>query len=177
VDRIASSRSSSESVGSEGTRGFDSLSGTEPGLGSQLRGDRRGGPAGQPGRPGGSSPRRLVAEVGGSQVEDREDFNARMRGYPARTAVSMTLFRQGTTRNISIKPVEYPNKPRGEPGLGSLGNPHSPGRWWNGDHYGSPWVIRVSSGPLSRRRDSQIKQSTYELNRRFQRVTGDRARL
>ncbi len=52
----------------------------------------------------------VVAEVSGSQVEDREDFNARMRGYPARTAVSMTLFRQGKTRNISITPVEYPSK-------------------------------------------------------------------
>jgi len=52
----------------------------------------------------------VVAEIGGSRVEDREDFNARMRGYPARASVSMTLFRQGASRTVSITSVQYPSK-------------------------------------------------------------------
>ncbi len=52
----------------------------------------------------------VIAEVGGSRVEDAEDFNARMHGYPARTAVSLTLFRQAASRTVSITPVQYPSK-------------------------------------------------------------------
>src|SRR5262245_27692372 len=51
----------------------------------------------------------VLAEVAGSRVEDSEDFNARMRGYPARASVSITLFRQGATRTVSITPVQYPS--------------------------------------------------------------------
>jgi serine protease Do len=52
----------------------------------------------------------IIAEVGGTRVEDSEDFNARMHGYPARTGVSLSVFRQGTTLNVSINTVPFPTK-------------------------------------------------------------------
>jgi serine protease Do len=52
----------------------------------------------------------IIDEVGGSRVEDAQDFNQRMRGYPAHTKLTMTLFRQGGTRSVSISPVEFPTK-------------------------------------------------------------------
>ncbi|HME92291.1 MAG TPA: PDZ domain-containing protein, partial [Myxococcaceae bacterium] len=67
----------------------------EPGSPAEQAGVRRG---------------EVLAEVAGSRVEDSEDFNARMRGYPARASVSITLFRQGATRTVSITPVQYPSK-------------------------------------------------------------------
>jgi serine protease Do len=52
----------------------------------------------------------IIAEIGGTRVEDEDDFNARMRGYPARTSVSFAVIRQGTTRNVSITTVPFPSK-------------------------------------------------------------------
>src|SRR5215468_231267 len=52
----------------------------------------------------------IIEEVAGTQVEDAEDFNVRMRGYPARATVPLTVFRRGTTKTLSILPVEFPPK-------------------------------------------------------------------
>src|SRR5215831_8563268 len=52
----------------------------------------------------------IIAEVGGTRVEDSEDFNARMRGYPAHTAVNVAIFRDGSIRNISINTTPFPSK-------------------------------------------------------------------
>jgi serine protease Do len=52
----------------------------------------------------------IIAEVGGTRVEDSEDFNAQMRGYPARTAVNLAVFRDGSMRSISINTAPFPPK-------------------------------------------------------------------
>jgi serine protease Do len=50
----------------------------------------------------------VVAELGGSRIEDAEDFDTRVRGYPARSAFPLVLFRQGGLRNVQVTPVEFP---------------------------------------------------------------------
>jgi serine protease Do len=52
----------------------------------------------------------IIAEVGGTRVESSEDFNARMRAYPAGTAVGLSLFRQGSLRDVSVTTVPFPTK-------------------------------------------------------------------
>lgn len=52
----------------------------------------------------------VIVEVGGSHIEDAEDFNARMRGYPAQTAVSIGLFKNGSVKPVSITPIQFPAK-------------------------------------------------------------------
>jgi len=52
----------------------------------------------------------IIEEVAGTQVEDAEDFNVRMRGYPARAAMPLTVFRRGSTQTFSVLPVEFPPK-------------------------------------------------------------------
>jgi serine protease Do len=52
----------------------------------------------------------IIAEVAGTRVEDAEDFEVRMRSYPARSVVPFTLFRNGTTLSIQVTPVEFPPK-------------------------------------------------------------------
>jgi serine protease Do len=49
----------------------------------------------------------IVTHVAGTQVEDPEDFRVRMRGYPARSAFNLGLFRRGP-REMSLTPVEFP---------------------------------------------------------------------
>jgi serine protease Do len=50
----------------------------------------------------------VVAELGGSRIEDAEDFDTRVRGYPARSAFPLVLFRQGGLRTVQVTPVEFP---------------------------------------------------------------------
>jgi serine protease Do len=50
----------------------------------------------------------VVAELGGSRISDAEDFDTRVRGYPARSAFAMVLFRDGATRTLQVTPVEFP---------------------------------------------------------------------
>ncbi|HZI14103.1 MAG TPA: trypsin-like peptidase domain-containing protein [Myxococcus sp.] len=50
----------------------------------------------------------VVAELGGSRIEDAEDFDTRVRGYPARSAFPLVLFRQGAQRTVQVTPVEFP---------------------------------------------------------------------
>ena len=52
----------------------------------------------------------IIAEVGGTRVESSEDFNARMRGYPAGTAVGLSVFREGSLREVSVTTVPFPTK-------------------------------------------------------------------
>ena len=52
----------------------------------------------------------IIAEVGGTRVENSEDFNAQMRGYPAGTAVGLSIFRQGSLRDVSATTVPFPTK-------------------------------------------------------------------
>jgi serine protease Do len=52
----------------------------------------------------------IVAEVGGSRVMDSEDFEVRMRGYPARTPIQMNIYRGGKFVELTVLPVEFPKE-------------------------------------------------------------------
>ncbi|MFY1829346.1 trypsin-like peptidase domain-containing protein [Myxococcus fulvus] len=50
----------------------------------------------------------IVAELGGSRIQDAEDFDTRVRGYPARSAFALVLFREGASRTVQLTPAEFP---------------------------------------------------------------------
>jgi serine protease Do len=52
----------------------------------------------------------IIAEVAGTRVEDAEDFEVRMRGYPAKSAIPFTVFRNGNSLSLQVTPVEFPPK-------------------------------------------------------------------
>ncbi len=66
--------------------------------------------SGSPAEKAGIQPGDIIEEVGGSRVEDADDFNVRMRGYPARASVPISVFREGRTIAISVTAVEFPPK-------------------------------------------------------------------
>ncbi len=52
----------------------------------------------------------LISHVGGSQVEDAEDFEVRMRSYPANATLVLGVFRAGRRLELSLQPTEFPLK-------------------------------------------------------------------
>ncbi|HLL04460.1 MAG TPA: trypsin-like peptidase domain-containing protein [Myxococcaceae bacterium] len=50
----------------------------------------------------------VLAEMGGSRISDSEDFDTRVRGYPARSVFPLTVWRQGALRTLQVTPVEFP---------------------------------------------------------------------
>jgi S1-C subfamily serine protease len=50
----------------------------------------------------------VVAEMGGSRINDAEDFETRARGYPAKASFPLVVFREGELRNLHVTPVEFP---------------------------------------------------------------------
>ncbi|MGZ3461144.1 MAG: trypsin-like peptidase domain-containing protein [Archangium sp.] len=50
----------------------------------------------------------VLAEMGGSRISDAEDYVTRARGYPARAAFPLVLFREGGQRSLQVTPVEFP---------------------------------------------------------------------
>ncbi len=50
----------------------------------------------------------VLAEMGGSRISDAEDFDTRVRGYPARSTFPLTIWRQGALRTLQVSPVEFP---------------------------------------------------------------------
>ena len=52
----------------------------------------------------------VIAEVGGSRVDDEEDFTVRLKGYPARAQVELSVFRNGASQTLALTPVEFPPK-------------------------------------------------------------------
>jgi Do/DeqQ family serine protease len=50
----------------------------------------------------------VVAEVGGSPVQDADEFQARLRGYPARAQMPLQLFRDGHMLEVTVTPTEFP---------------------------------------------------------------------
>ncbi|WP_257457334.1 trypsin-like peptidase domain-containing protein [Archangium lipolyticum] len=50
----------------------------------------------------------VLAEMGGSRVSDAEDYVTRARGYPARAAFPLVIFREGGQRTLQVTPVEFP---------------------------------------------------------------------
>ena len=79
-------------------------------VGSHVRRAGRRRRAGQPGRGGGRAARRHRHAVGGTQVEDADDFRARLKSYPAKTPLQLRLFRDGKTVDASLTPIEFPAK-------------------------------------------------------------------
>jgi serine protease Do len=69
------------------------VAGVEPGSPAEQAGVRRGD---------------VVAELGGSRITDAEDFDTRVRGYPAHSAFPLILFREGALRTLQVSPVEFP---------------------------------------------------------------------
>jgi serine protease Do len=52
----------------------------------------------------------IVTHVAGTQVEDADDFNVRLKSYPARTPLQLGLFRAGQNLTAAVTPVEFPAK-------------------------------------------------------------------
>ncbi|MBS1149286.1 MAG: htrA [Myxococcaceae bacterium] len=50
----------------------------------------------------------IVSSVGATQVEDAEDFTVRMKSYPVKTPLALSVFRGGQTIAIAVTPVEFP---------------------------------------------------------------------
>jgi serine protease Do len=64
--------------------------------------------AGSPAQTAGVRAGDIVAEVGGSAVEGGDDFEARLRGYPAKAPVGLLIWREGREHKIGLTPVEFP---------------------------------------------------------------------
>nr|WP_224360730.1 trypsin-like peptidase domain-containing protein [Hyalangium versicolor] len=52
----------------------------------------------------------VVAEMGGSRISDAEDFDTRVRGYPAKSAFPLVLFREGGMRTLQVTAAEFPSR-------------------------------------------------------------------
>ena len=50
----------------------------------------------------------IVSHAGGAQVEDAEDFRVRLKSYPARTPLGLSVFRGGQASQVQVVPVEFP---------------------------------------------------------------------
>jgi len=66
--------------------------------------------AGSPAAGAGIRPGDIVAELGGSPVQDTDEFLARVRGYPARAAMPLVLWREGKRLEVTVTPVEFPSE-------------------------------------------------------------------
>ena len=65
----------------------------EPGSPAELAGVQRGD---------------VVTRVGATPVDDAEDFTVRLRSYPVKTPLQVTVFRAGQTFERAVTPVEFP---------------------------------------------------------------------
>src|SRR5262249_30554635 len=52
----------------------------------------------------------IIAEVGGTPVDDPEDFDVRLRSYPAGAQVPFNVFREGKLASITVTAQEFPAK-------------------------------------------------------------------
>jgi len=64
--------------------------------------------AGSPADEAGIRPADVVIELGGSPVQDADELQARVRGYPAKAAMPLVLSRGGNKVTVTVTPVEYP---------------------------------------------------------------------
>ncbi|MFZ5470161.1 MAG: trypsin-like peptidase domain-containing protein [Myxococcota bacterium] len=64
--------------------------------------------ANSPAATAGVRPGDIVATVDGTQVENAEDLEVRLRGYPAHTSIALELFRRGTRLELRFDAVEFP---------------------------------------------------------------------
>jgi serine protease Do len=65
--------------------------------------------AGSPAALAGVRPGDLVTDIAGSPVADVDDFNARLRGYPARASFPLSLFRAGHELILTVTPEKFPS--------------------------------------------------------------------
>lgn len=66
--------------------------------------------AGSPAAAAGIRPGDVVAELGGIPVRDTDEFQARLRGYPARAAIPLVLWREGQRVEATITSTEFPSE-------------------------------------------------------------------
>jgi S1-C subfamily serine protease len=66
--------------------------------------------AGSPAAAAGVQRGEVVAEVGGAPVQDADEFQARLRGYPARAAIPLVVWREGRKISVTVTPVEFPSE-------------------------------------------------------------------
>jgi S1-C subfamily serine protease len=66
--------------------------------------------AGSPAAAAGIRPGDLVAELGGTPVRDTDEFQARLRGYPARAAIPLVLWREGQRVEATVTSIEFPSE-------------------------------------------------------------------
>ncbi|MBX5480327.1 MAG: trypsin-like peptidase domain-containing protein [Myxococcaceae bacterium] len=52
----------------------------------------------------------IVTEIDRVRVVDSEDLDVRLRAYPAKSKIEVTIFRNGETRMVTIVPVEFPTR-------------------------------------------------------------------
>ena len=64
--------------------------------------------SGSPAAAAGVQPGDVVVEIGGSPVQDVDDFQARLRGYPARAAMPLVLSRDRRKVVVTVTPAEFP---------------------------------------------------------------------
>jgi len=65
--------------------------------------------AGSPAAAAAIRPGDVVAELGGTPVRDTDELQARLRGYPARAAIPLVLWRDGHRVEATITATEFPS--------------------------------------------------------------------
>ena len=63
----------------------------------------------------------IIASIGGTPVGDAEDFAARLKGYPAKSTMTVELFHEGKSRSATLVPVEFPREKAERLGWDGLG--------------------------------------------------------
>src|SRR5262249_38933000 len=95
--------------------GINAMDRTEPAA-RKLGGGRSDGvlvesvDPGSPAAAAGVQPGDIVAELGGSPVQDADEFQAKVRGYPAKAAMPLVLVRQGKKLEVTVTPSEFPSQ-------------------------------------------------------------------
>jgi len=66
--------------------------------------------SGSPAESAGVQPGDVLAELGGTPVQDADELQAKLRGYPARASIPLLLWRNGQRLRATVTPVEFPAK-------------------------------------------------------------------
>src|SRR5215813_357349 len=63
---------------------------------------------GSPAAKAGVQPGDVVAELAGTPVQNADELDARLRGYPARAPLGLVVWRDGKSFPVTVTPVEFP---------------------------------------------------------------------
>jgi len=63
---------------------------------------------GSPAAKAGVQPGDVVAELAGTPVQNADELDARLRGYPAHAPLGLLVWRDGKTFPVTVTPVEFP---------------------------------------------------------------------